>query len=113
MMRDPQWSEQQQAAYFSSTEERSTILAAPGRMTAEQAKEYMPPTTLMVADQDPFKEQDEAFARLLQNAGVECGVLEAFGSLHDVEIFREARESPTSKLVMFAVCGLMRDVLSR
>lgn len=75
MMRDPEWSEQQLAAYFSTVEERSSVLAAPGRTTAEQAREYMPATTIVVADCDPFKEQNEAFGRLLQGAGVACGVI--------------------------------------
>jgi acetyl esterase/lipase len=111
MLRDPDWSEQQASAYFPTVEDRFSILAAPGRMTAEEAKQYFPSTTIVVADQDPFKEQNDAFAILLQNAGISCGVLQAFGSIHDVEIFAEARKSPTSRLVMYAISGKIREVL--
>jgi len=111
MLRDPVWAEQQKAAYFPTLEDRSSILGAPSRMSEEEVKKYMPPTTLIVADQDPFKDQNEAFAKLLQTAGVSCGVVQAFGSFHDVEIFHQARDSPTVELVMFAIAGKLREVM--
>lgn len=111
MLRDPVWAEQQISSYFSTTDERNTILGSPGRMSPEEAKKYMPPTTIVIADQDPFKDQDEAFAKLLQTAGVSCGVLTALGSLHDVEMFHQARESETVELIMFGIAGKVKTVL--
>ncbi|KAK5175444.1 uncharacterized protein LTR77_000583 [Saxophila tyrrhenica] len=111
MLRDPVWAEQQQVAYFPTLKERSSILGSPGLMSAEEAKEYMSPTTMIISDQDPFKDQNEAFAKLLQTAGVSCGVIQAFGSMHDVEVFQHARDSPTAQLVMLAVCGKLREVM--
>lgn len=113
ILRDPVWAEQQQSAYFSSSAERSEILAAPGRMTFEDAKKYMPPTTMTISDQDPFKDQNKAFAKLLQTASVPCGVVQAFGSLHDVEVFHGARESPTAELLMLAICGQLKTILAK
>ena len=110
VMRDPVWAEQQLSAYFSNVEERSEILAAPGCMSSEDAAKYMAPTTLIISDQDPFKEQNEALARLLQNAGVSCGVVQAFGSLHDVEIFSHARDGPTAQLIMTLLAGKLKEV---
>jgi acetyl esterase/lipase len=80
-------------------------------MTVEEAKVYMPSTTITISDQDPFKEQNEAFAKLLQTAEVPCGVLEAFGSMHDVEIFHQARDSSTAELMMLAISGKLKAVM--
>ena len=112
VMRDPAWSEQQLSAYFSVVEDRSSITAAPGRMNIEQAKQYMPPSTVIMSDQAPFKEQDEASVRLLQSADVPCGAITAFGSIHAVEIFSGSRDGPTAQLAMAAIFGTLRNIMS-
>jgi acetyl esterase/lipase len=81
-------------------------------MTVEQAKEYMPPTTMISSEHDGFRPEDEAFARLLQTAGVPCGHLQAFASLHAVQLFNQSRNSPTSEMVMAAIAAKLRRVLS-
>lgn len=111
ILHDPIWAEQQISSYFSTPSDRSSILGSPGRMSAEEAKGYMPSTTLVISDQDPFRDQDEAFVKLLQTAGVPCGVVMAVGSLHDVEVFHQAREGETAELVMLAIAGKMKNVL--
>ncbi|KAK3707149.1 hypothetical protein LTR37_012318 [Vermiconidia calcicola] len=112
VMRDPAWSEQQLSAYFSVVEDRSSITAAPGRMNIEQAKQYMPPSTVIMSDQAPFKEQDEASVRLLQSADVPCGAITAFGSIHAVEIFSGSRDGPTAQLAMAAIFGTLRNIMN-
>ena len=96
----PEWIEQQRSAYFSNMEERSEIIGSPGLMTPEQAKLYMPPTTTISSQYDAFRPEAEAFAKLLQTAGVPCGHLQAFASLHAVQLFNQSRTSPTSELIM-------------
>jgi acetyl esterase/lipase len=103
--------EQQRAAYFSNVEERSNIIASPGLMTVEQAKEYMPPTTMITSEHDAFRPEGEAFAKLLQIAGVPCGHLQAFASLHAVQLFNQSRTSPTAGLIMAAISSKLREVL--
>jgi acetyl esterase/lipase len=103
--------EQQRAAYFSSVEERSNITASPGLMTIEQTKDYMPPTTMITSEHDAFRPEGEAFAKLLQTAGVPCGHLQAFASLHAVQLFNQSRTSPTAGMIMSAISGKLREVL--
>jgi acetyl esterase/lipase len=107
----PEWMEQQRAAYFSSVEERSNITASPGLMTIEQTKDYMPPTTMITSEHDAFRPEGEAFAKLLQTAGVPCGHLQAFASLHAVQLFNQSRTSPTAGMIMSAISGKLREVL--
>ena len=80
-------------------------------MTGEQAKEYMPPTTMISSEHDGFRREDEAFAQLLQTAGVACGHLQAFASLHAVQLFNQSRHSPTSEMIMAAIAAKLKRVL--
>ena len=91
--------------------DKSNVLASPGLMAIEQAKQCMPPTSIVTADNDALKKQGEDLAKLLQSAGVECGIVQAMGSVHDVEIFNIARESATAKMVMVMISGVLVQVL--
>ena len=109
---NPEWAEQQRSAYFSTTEQRSSITASPSLMTAEQAKQYMPPTTLMTSEHDGFRTEGEAFEKLLQTAGISCGHVQAMASLHAFEIFNQSRGSPTADLIMGAISAKLREILT-
>ena len=109
---NPEWSEQQRAAYFSNAEDRSSILGSPGRMSADQAKEYMPPTTMITSEHDGFRPQGEAFSKLLQTAGVPCGHLQAIASLHAVQLFNASRGSPTAEMIMAVISAKLKEVLA-
>lgn len=102
------WTEQYYAAYFPDSTDRLDILASPDLMTEEQAKTYMPPTTIVTSEIDGLRDQGEAFAKLLQSAGVNCGIVRAIGCLHAVQIFCQARDSPTAGLIMDMVAGKLR-----
>ncbi|KPI45616.1 putative alpha/beta hydrolase [Cyphellophora attinorum] len=94
-----------------SAADRSSILASPILMTAAQAKEFMPPTTIVTGQADYLRDQGEDFARLLQTSGVECGVLQGVALLHDSVVFNLARKSPTVELIMIMVAGKIKEVL--
>lgn len=107
----PEWMEQQRSAYFATIKERSEIIGSPGLMTADEASAYMPSTTMITSQHDAFRPEDEAFAKLLQTAGVACGHLQAFASLHAVQLFNHSRTSPTSEMIMAAIAGKLKDIL--
>jgi acetyl esterase len=94
-----------------SAADRSSILASPVLMTAAQAKEFMPPTTIVTGQADYLRDQGEDFAKLLQTSGVECGVLQGVALLHDSVVFNLARKSPTVELIMIMVAGKIKEVL--
>lgn len=107
-----EWTEQYFDAYFSTVEERCSILGAPGTMSVDQARRCMPPTDIIVSDNDALKPQGENLARLLQSAGVPCGLIEAKRSVHDVEIFNIARESATARLIMAMISGTLKQLFA-
>lgn len=80
-------------------------------MTAAQAKEFMPPTTIITAQADWLRDQGQEFAKLLQTAGVPCGVVQGVAILHDAAVFNASRASPTAQLIMIVIAGLARSVL--
>lgn len=102
------WTEQYFTAYFPEITDRHSILASPDLMTKEQARAFMPSTTIVTSEIDGLRDQGEEFAKLLQSAGVSCGVVRAIGCLHAVQIFRQARDSPTAELIIDMVAGKLR-----
>lgn len=97
--------------YLSSPDDAKSTTASPILMKPEEVKATMPSTTIISSQADWLRDQNEEFAKLLQDSGVSCGVVRAVGSLHDAEVFQVSRESPTVELVMFAIAGKIREVL--
>jgi acetyl esterase/lipase len=88
-----------------------TVTASPILMTPAQAKEWMPPTTIITAQADMIRDQGQQFAKLLQTSGVACGVVQEVACIHDCEFEDFARDSETSKLVMLMVTAKIKEVL--
>jgi acetyl esterase len=82
---------------FKTEKDRKEITASPIWMTKEQAKQYMPPPTIIISQCDWLRDQGQNFGKLLQQAGVNCAVVQLIASLHDVEILKGARHSPTAE----------------
>lgn len=66
---------------------------------------------IVTSEIDGLRDQGENFAKLLQTAGVPCGIVRAMGCLHDVEIFHQARDSHTADLIMSMVAGKLSQLL--
>ena len=81
-------------------------------MTPAQAKQFMPPTTIITGQADWLRDQGQDFAKLLQSAGVACGVIQGVAILHDAAIFDLARTSPTVELIMVAIAGKLEEALA-
>ena len=105
------WVEQYFTSYFPSPGDRRSITASPGLMSADQAKLYLPSITVITSEIDGLRDQGEDFARLLQKAGADVGVVRAVSSMHDFEIFNASRSSPTAKLIMTMIAGKLKEVL--
>ncbi|KAK3672950.1 hypothetical protein LTR78_007060 [Recurvomyces mirabilis] len=99
--------------YFGTdTKDRTSILASPILMTTQQAKEFMPSTTIITGQADWLRDQGQDFGQLLQMAGVPCAILQEVACLHICEVSKRSRTSPTVELVMIDVCGKIKEVMS-
>jgi len=88
--------------YIEDPEKRKDIYASPLQATTDQLK-GLPPTLIMVAENDVLRDEGEAFGRKLLEAGVEASTVRYNGVIHDfgllnglatlpqtVELFRQA-----------------------
>jgi len=92
-------------------EQRASITASPLLMTQQQAKDFMPPTTIITQQADWLRDQGQDFAQLLQTAGVSCGVMQGVAILHVAEVWNQTRTSPTVELIMMLVAAKVKQVL--
>jgi acetyl esterase len=68
--------------YAPTEEVRQDIYAAPLKATVEQLKD-LPPAVIMVAENDPLRDEGIAYGRKLSEAGVEVATVEYLGLIHD------------------------------
>lgn len=94
-----------------NVDQRASITASPLLMTAEQIKSYMPSTTIVTSQADWLRDQGQDFAKLLQQAGVSCGVVQGVAILHVAEVWNLTRDSPTVELLMMMVAAKVKQLL--
>lgn len=87
------------------------VTASPILMPSDLTKSAMPPTTIVTAQNDWLRDQGARFARKLQAAGVDCGVIQENACLHDCDVFVQSRASPTVQLAMSAIALKLQDAL--
>lgn len=69
-------------SYTTSEEERGAMYASPLRATLEQLK-GLPPTLIQTAENDVLRDEGEAYARKLDEAGVSVSLVRYQGMIHD------------------------------
>lgn len=90
--------------------DRESILASPLKMSKTQAA-TMPPTTVIVSSVDPLRSEGEAYARLLQGAGVDCALIRAEGQLHDSPILVATQGSATVQAILGMIGAQLKRAL--
>ena len=68
--------------YTTNEKQRAEIYASPLRATAEQLR-GLPPALIQTAENDVLRDEGEAYARLLDAAGVEVTAVRYNGMIHD------------------------------
>jgi acetyl esterase len=97
--------------YTTDPEKRKEIYASPLQATVEELR-GMPPTLIMVAENDVLRDEGEAYGRKLDVAGVEVGTLRFNGVIHDWGMLNGLAEIPQTKaLVLQAAAALKRHML--
>ncbi len=86
-------------AYTTNESERNNILASPLRATSEQLK-ALPPTLIQTAELDVLRDEDEAFGRKLDAAGVEVTVTRYNGLIHDYGLLNGLSNVPAVRTAL-------------
>lgn len=85
--------------YTTDPAERSDMLAAPLQASNAQLQD-MPPTLIQTAEFDILRDEAEAYAHKLMNAGVRVTSTRYVGTTHDFGVLNALRNTPAAKSAM-------------
>jgi acetyl esterase len=86
-------------AYAPNPEDRKKTMAAPLLATPEQLK-GLPPALLIVDENDILRDEGEAYARKLIQAGVEVTALRVLATHHDYALLNALANTPATRVTV-------------
>jgi acetyl esterase/lipase len=81
--------------YAPDADDRRHRYAAPMRATIEQLR-GLPPTLILTAENDVLRDEGEAYARRLDEAGVDVTCVRYNGAIHDFGLLNALRDVPST-----------------
>jgi acetyl esterase/lipase len=81
--------------YAPDAEDRKHRYAAPLHATIEQLR-GLPPTLIQTAENDVLRDEGEAYARKLDEAGVDVTCVRYNGAIHDFALLNALRDVPST-----------------
>jgi acetyl esterase len=91
---------------------RRQPLASPLRATADQLEGF-PPTLVVTGELDILRDEGEAFARKLTEAGVETTAVRFLGAIHDFMMLEALADTPAARGCIDLTCDLLRNTFAR
>jgi acetyl esterase/lipase len=89
---------------------RNNPYVSPLRTSNDELK-GLPPALVITAENDPLRDEGEAYARRLTNAGVPVMATRYNGTIHDFVLLNALRELPETKAALQQVSDGIRDAL--
>lgn len=97
-------------AYAPNKEDRKKVTASPLLATPEQLK-GLPPTLLVVDENDILRDEGEAYARKLMQAGVEVTAVRVLATFHDFAMLNGLAGTPASKVAIQLAAQKLTEAL--
>lgn len=97
-------------AYLSDTKQRSEIYASPLQATIDQLK-GLPPALIQTAENDVLRDEGEAYARKLNEAGVAVTLTRYGGLIHDYGMLNPLAEVPAVKMAILQAAAALKNAL--
>lgn len=92
--------------YTSDDSHRQDIFASPLRASLDQLKD-LPPALVQVAENDVLRDEGEAYARKLNEAGVPVSLIRCQGMIHDYGMLNPLAEIPeVQSVIRYAACEI-------
>ena len=85
--------------YAPDAKTRDNPYVSPLRAKTEQLKE-LPPALVITAENDPLRDEGEAYARKLKEAGVEVTAVRYNGTIHDFVALNALRNVPSTEAAL-------------
>jgi acetyl esterase len=90
--------------YAPDAETREQRYAAPLKATTDELR-GLPPTLIQTAENDVLRDEGEAYARLLDAAGVDVTCVRYNGAIHDFALLNALREVPSTDAALRQAAG--------
>jgi acetyl esterase len=97
-------------AYTTDPDERAKITASPNRATTEQLA-GLPPTLLLVDEADVLRDEGEAYAAKLREAGVPITTVRYDGVIHDFMLLNSISEAKGTRAAIAQATAHLREAL--
>lgn len=98
-------------AYAPNKEHRKQSTASPLNATIDQLK-GQPPALLIVDENDILRDEGEAYARKLMEAGVDVTPIRVLGTFHDFALLNGLAETPATRLAVQVASQKLSQALS-
>ena len=96
--------------YTTNPEHRAEITASPLRATLDQLR-GLPPTVVLTAEADVVRDEGEAFASRLREAGVSVSAMRLGGIVHDFVMIDLLRNTAACRAAMNLATSFLRQTL--
>ena len=96
--------------YLPDKEARKEIYASPLKATSDQLK-GLPPALIQTAENDVLRDEGEAYARKLDEAGVKVTLTRYGGLIHDYGLLNPLAEVPAVKTALLQAASVIRNAL--
>ncbi|MEI9909305.1 MAG: alpha/beta hydrolase [Bacteroidota bacterium] len=98
--------------YTTSAQDRNNIYASPLRAQKEQLK-GLPPALVQTAENDVLRDEGEAYARKLDEAGVAVTLTRYNGMIHDWGLLNALAGVPATKAAMLQAAAELKAALNK
>ena len=95
--------------YAPNKDDRASILSSPLNASAEQLKD-LPSALVITAENDVLRDEGEAFARKLNDAGVKTTSVRFNGTIHDFMMLNPIAQSAATRDAVLLATAKLRDV---
>jgi acetyl esterase/lipase len=99
------------ANYLPDEKKRSDVYASPLQATKEQLR-GLPPTLIQTAENDVLRDEGEAYARKLDEAGVQVTLTRHQGLIHDYGLLNPLAAVPAVKTALLEAAAVIRKALA-
>jgi acetyl esterase len=99
-------------AYLPDVKARKDIHVSPLNATLEQLR-GLPPALVITDENDVLRDEGEAYARKLSEAGVKVTAIRYLGTIHDFVMLNALRNTPAAKSAVGQAADFLRAAFSR
>ena len=97
--------------YAPDEKTRNNPYVSPLRASDEELS-GLPPALVITAENDPLRDEGEAYARKLKQAGVAVTAIRYDGTIHDFVLLNAIRKVPSTQAALQQISGAIRNALN-